>query len=129
MPDAKSSGLSRRERQIMDVLIEAEEASARQVHGAIPDAPSYSAVRAQLSILVDKGHLKYRQVGPKYLYVPAQPVSKARESAVRRLVKTFFGGSTVRAVSALVGSQGSKLDDTELKELELLIQRERAKRE
>lgn len=120
--------LSRRERQIMDALFELGEASARDIHSALQDAPSYSAVRAQLAILVDKGHISFRQDGARYIYAPVQPVSNAREGAVRRLVKTFFGGSTISAVNALLGMQGRNLDASELDELEALIQRERDRR-
>ncbi len=123
-----SATLTRRERQIMDALFEAGEASARDIHAALPDPPSYSSVRAQLTIMVEKGHATFRQEGARYIYAPAQPVSNARESAIRRLVKTFFGGSTGQAVSALLGMQANELQPEELDELERLIQRERARR-
>ena len=128
MGKASKPGLSGRERQIMDALYEMGEGSARDVHSAMPDPPSYSAVRAQLAILIEKERIKHRQEGARYLYSPAQAMSNVRESALKRLVKTFFGGSTVSAVSALVGLNSSKMDSDELDELAALIERERQKR-
>ncbi len=126
---AQSPGsLSRRERQIMDALFEAGQASARDIHAALPDPPSYSSVRAQLAIMVEKGHISFRQDGARYIYAPSQPVSNARKSAVQRLVKTFFGGSTAQAVNALLGMQAQALEPEELEELEALIRRERERR-
>ncbi len=120
--------LSRRERQVMDILFERGEASARDIHAALPEAPSYSAVRALLAILVDKGHARYRTEGPKYVYSPMEPVVNARQGALRRLIKTFFGGSTLSAANALLGMGASSLEEEELDQLARLIERERAKR-
>ena len=121
--------LSRRERQIMDAAFELGEASARQIHGAIPDAPSYSSIRAQLAILLEKGHLKFRQDGARYLYSPAVSVDSARDGAIHRLVKTFFGGSAGEAATALLGAQAETLEAEELDALEALLRRERARRD
>lgn len=128
MAGQSPGSLSRRERQIMDVVFEAGEASARDIHAALPDPPSYSSVRAQLAIMVEKGHITFRQDGARYIYAPAQPVSNARNSALQRLVKTFFGGSTAQAVNALLGLQAEELNAEELEELEALVRRERERR-
>ncbi|GAB3287127.1 BlaI/MecI/CopY family transcriptional regulator [Parahaliea aestuarii] len=120
--------LSRRERQIMDLLYELGRASARDIHAALPSAPSYSAVRALLAILVDKGQVTFQQEGSRYIYAPAQPLTSARQGALRRLVKTFFGGSTHSAANALLGLGADDLADEELDELAALIERERARR-
>ena len=114
--------LSRRERQIMDILYEHEQCSAHEVRDHIPDAPSYSAVRALLAKLLEKGHIEHKQDGPRYIYFPCQAVTNARESALHRVVKTFFGGSRVKAVNALLGLDSNDLDDKELSELTKLIQ-------
>jgi len=120
--------LTRRERQIMDVVYERAHCSAREIHAAIADAPSYSAVRALLSILVEKGHLSYKQDGAKYLYYPEHPIEKARQGAVSRLITTFFKGSTADAVSALIGNDGHQLSDRELDALSAMIDEEKSKR-
>ena len=103
--------LSRRERQIMDIVYELGRASAADVHRRLPDAPSYSAVRALLRVLEDKGHLRHEHDGPRYVYLPITPRERARETAMRRVVRTFFEGSTERAVAALLDLDGDELDD------------------
>lgn len=113
--------LSRRERQIMDVLFERGKASAQEVREAIPDAPSYSAVRALIAKLVDKGHAKYIQEGAKYIYLPNHDMESARDGALKRLVSTFFSGSVTDAVTGLLDSHAPKLSDEELDKLERLI--------
>ena len=96
MVHGKHVHLTRRERQIMDVLYAREEASAAEIQADIPDSPSYSAVRALLKKLLDKGHVVHRQNGAKYLYAPVLPKSDAKQSAIRRLLNTFFEhGDTV----------------------------------
>ena len=112
--------LSRRERQIMDVLYERGSASVAQVRARLPDPPSYSAVRALLRVLEDKGQLKHRQDGPRYVYQPVLPRATARRTAVERLVRTFFEGSTEQAMAALL--DGTRLDEEELRRLAELIQ-------
>src|SRR5512147_2502738 len=84
--------LSRRERECMDVLYQRGQATVAEVEEALADPPGYSAVRATLNVLVDKGHAQYKQDGPRYLYLPAIPAGSARNAAVEHLVKTFFGG-------------------------------------
>ena len=103
--------LSRRESQIMDIVYEMGRASAAEVLDRLPDAPSYSTVRALLRVLEDKGHLRHEHDGPRYVYLPTTPRERARETAMRRVVRTFFGGSTERAVAALLDLDGAGLDD------------------
>lgn len=119
--------LSRRERQIMDVLYRLGSATAAEVQHNIPDAPSYSAVRALLRILVDKGHIKHSYDGPRYVYAPIVSRPVAQKSALKQLVKTFFDGSTSNAVAALLDMSGKDLSDGELEKLAKIV--EQAKRE
>src|ERR1039458_788565 len=109
--------LSRRERQIMDVLHARETATAAEIHTALPDAPGYSAVRALLRILEEKGHVRHRQDGPRYMYVPRVSRANASRSALKRLVATFFQGSVTQAVAALLDSPDAKLSDADLDKL------------
>jgi len=97
-----SDHLSRRERQIMDVIYARGQATAAEVTTALPDPPSYSAVRALLRILEQKGHLRHQQEGPRYVFLPTVSRDRARRSALRNLVKTFFDGSTAQAAAALI---------------------------
>ena len=121
MVHSKHVHLTRRERQIMDVLYAQEEASASEIQAAIPDSPSYSAVRALIKKLLDKGHVRHRQAGSKYIYAPVLPKNDAKKSAVQRLVNTFFDGSPASAVVNLLGSQSKDLsaDDIQAIEAEL----------
>ncbi len=113
--------LSRRERQIMDALFEAGELSAQDVRAAIHDAPSYSAVRALLAKLVEKKIVDFREDGPRYIYFPVVAQEEARASALHKLLKTFFGGSTTAAVNALLGMQREKLNADEVSQLQEAI--------
>ncbi len=113
--------LSRRERQIVDALFRLGRASAADVRAAIPSPPSYSAVRALLRILEDKGHVRHEQDGPRYVYMPTVARENAKRSALRHMVQTFFEGSTAQAISALLDSSASKLDDAELDRLSRMI--------
>ncbi len=113
----KETHLSRRERQIMDVLYRLGDATAHDVRDAIPDAPSYSAVRAMLSKLEQKGHINHREDGAKYRYFAITEIEEARDSALKKLLKTFFDGSPKKAVAALVGMQDSDIDEEELQDL------------
>ncbi len=119
-PPARSE-LSRRERQIMDVIYRLGRASAADVHDALPDRPSYSTVRALLRVLEGKGHLRHIEDGPRYVYSPTVPRERARESALRQVVSTFFGGSTEAAVAALLDLSNARLSDSELNRLAGLI--------
>jgi predicted transcriptional regulator len=112
---AQSDPLSRRERQIMDIVYARGQATAAEVAAALPDPPSYSAVRALLRILEQKGHLRHQEDGPRYVFLPTVSRERARRSALRNLVKTFFDGSTAQAAAALI-DQG-QLSDAEFERL------------
>lgn len=116
----KASQLSRRERQIMDIIYAKGEATASEVTAAMTDAPSYSAVRALLRILEEKGMLKHREDGKRYVFLPTQSVQKASRSALKNLVQTFFEGSVANAVAALVDGR-EKISPEELERLESII--------
>ena len=115
------SQLSRRERQIMDAIYRLGRATAAEVHDALPDRPSYSTIRALLRVLETKGHLRHAEDGPRYVYSPTVPRERARESALRQVVTTFFDGSTEAAVAALLDLSAARLSDTELNRLAGLI--------
>ena len=114
--------LSRRERQIMNIIYERARASAADVRENLPDPPSYSAVRATLRILEDKGYLKHEKEGPRYVFSPTLPRGKASRSALKQLVQTFFDGSVERAVAALLNMSESELSDEDLYRLAQLIE-------
>lgn len=120
-------GLSRRERQIMDILYQRGKASANDVRDAMPDAPSYSAVRAMLRVLEEKGHVKHQEEGMKYVYAPVVAAGKAKRSAVKHVLDTFFQGSAEQAVAALLDVSSSRLTREELDRMAALI--EKAKQE
>ena len=105
----------------MDIIFARGEAAAAEVHEALPDAPSYSSVRALLRILEEKGHLKHREDGPRYIFMPTEPRTKASRSALQRVVQTFFDGSLSSAVAALVDGEGGKLSAEELQRIESII--------
>jgi predicted transcriptional regulator len=117
--------LSRRERQILDILYRQGKATAAEVREQMADPPSYSAVRAMLRILEDKGHATHEDDGVRYVYLPAVPREKATSAALRHLVDTFFGGSTESAVAALLDDSERKLSDDELNRLSRLIEQAR----
>jgi BlaI family penicillinase repressor len=119
----KPHDLSRRERQIMDVIYARGQATAAEVAEAIPDPPSYSAVRALLRILEEKGHLRHEQQGLRYVFIPTVKRASARRSALKGLVQTFFDGSVEQTVAALIGQQ--KLSPEELDRLAQMIARAR----
>ncbi|MCR8921339.1 BlaI/MecI/CopY family transcriptional regulator [Dasania sp. GY-MA-18] len=123
----KDKDLSRRERQIMDILYEKEHCSAHEVRDNMPDAPSYSTVRALLAKLLEKDQIDHRQEGAKYIYFPKQKLGSARQSALQRLVKIFFGGSTAKAANALLGLNAKGLNKDELDELSKIIEQAREK--
>ncbi len=113
--------LSRRERQIMNIIYQLGSATAAEVLNNLPDPPSYSAVRALLKVLEIKGHLRHRQQGPRYVYSPKVSREKAKRSAVHHLLDTFFDGSTEQAVAALLDVSRSDLSDKDLDRLSQLI--------
>ena len=114
MPKPIHSTLSRRERQIMDILYRRGRATANDVMADLPGDPSYSTVRTQLRVLEAKGHVRHEEEGLRYVYTPALPRHAARRSALRHLVDTFFDGSTEKVVGALLGPDGGRLSPSEL---------------
>jgi BlaI family transcriptional regulator, penicillinase repressor len=123
MTTEKHLQLGRRERQIMDVIYRRGRASVAEVRNDLPDPPSYSAVRAMLGLLEDKGYLRHQQQGLKYVYLPADDTGKVRDSALKHMVATFFGGSPERAVAALLEMSDSKLSAKEKQYLSQLIKK------
>ncbi len=121
------AGLSRRERQIMEILYRRGKASASEVKEAMEDAPSYSAVRAMLRVLEGKGHARHQAEGLKYVYVPTVAREKAKRSAVKHLLDTFFNGSPEQIVAALLDVSATRLTREELDRMAEMI--EKAKRE
>jgi BlaI family transcriptional regulator, penicillinase repressor len=121
------SHLTRRERQIMDIIYRLGRATAHDVLEHLPDPPSYSSVRALLRLLEERGHVRHVQEGTKYVYLPAVARHSARKSALAHVVRTFFDGSVEQAVAALVDSSRSKLSRVELDRLADLI--DKAKKE
>ena len=121
------AGLSRRERQILEILYLRGRASAAEVRGAMADAPSYSAVRAMLRVLEEKGHVKHQAEGLKYVYVPVVGPERARRSAMKHLLETFFHDEPEQAVAALLDISSRRLTPEELDRMAALI--EKAKKE
>lgn len=115
--------LSRRERQIMDIVYEMNEATVAQVLELIPDPPSYSTVRALLGVLEEKGHLIHKQQGPRYIYFPTLPREEARQNALKHVLKTFFDNSTEEVVAALLNISEEDLSEEEYKRLTKLIKK------
>ena len=115
--------LSRRERQIMDFLFRVGKATAADVMEGLPDAPSYSAVRALLRILEQKGHIRHEEEGRAYVYMPLVRRADARQSALSHLLKTFFDNSAEQAMAALLAIKGEKMSDAELERMSRLIER------
>jgi predicted transcriptional regulator len=118
--------LSRRERQIMDIVYRRGQATAAEIHEQLPDAPCAAAVRTLLRILEDKGHLRHEKDGPRHVYHPTMPRNVAQRSAVRHLIGTFFGGSRTAAVAALLEESDRPLSDDERAELAGMIRRLRS---
>ena len=120
--------LSRRERQILDILYSKGRASAADIQAALPDPPSYSATRALLRILEEKGHVRHEEDGPRYLFLPIVDKEKARKNALQHLLQTFFDNSAGEAVAALLGHPSAKLTQEEIERLETLIEKARKKK-
>jgi BlaI family transcriptional regulator, penicillinase repressor len=119
------AGLSRRERQIMDILYQKGRASASEVREGMADAPSYSAVRAMLRVLEEKGHVKHQEEGLKYVYVPTVARDKAKRSAVKHLLDTFFSNSPEQVVAALLDVSSTRLTRQELDRMAQMIEQAR----
>jgi len=121
----KERDLSRRERQIMDLLFRKGRATAADVMNGIPDAPSYSAVRALLRILEQKGHVRHEEEGRAYVYMPLARRDAVRQTALSHLLKTFFDNSAEQAVAALLAIKGEKMSDAELERMSDMIEQAR----
>ncbi|MGH7505252.1 MAG: BlaI/MecI/CopY family transcriptional regulator [Longimicrobiales bacterium] len=119
--------LTRRERQIMDVVYARGQATVSEVLEHLPDAPGYSAVRAMLRKLEEKGHLRHDASGPRYVYEATVPREEARESALERLMRTFFDGSASKTVAAIIDLDSMELSDAELDAMAVLIDRAKAR--
>ncbi|MFI5006157.1 MAG: BlaI/MecI/CopY family transcriptional regulator [Solirubrobacterales bacterium] len=117
--------LSRRERQVMDILFRRGEATVAEVMASLPDPPTYSAVRSILRILVGKKLVTHREDGPRYVYLPAVSPNRARDEALLHVVRTFFEGSAEQAVTALLRMSDTRLNDAELARLAELVRKER----
>ena len=124
-PPLLHHALTRRERQIMDVLFRRGRATASQVRQELPGHPSYSTVRTQLRVLEEKGHVRHEEEGPRYVYIPSIARHAARKSALRHLVNTFFEGSIEKVVAALLGGDTARLTDEELDRLATLVAKAR----
>ena len=121
MSKETNTQLSRREREIMDVIYRSGRATAAEVLDQLADPPSYSAVRALLRVLEHKGHLRHEEDGPRYVFLPTVPRERALQSALRQLLHTFFDGSAEQAVAALLDLSSARLSDAELQRLSQLI--------
>ena len=119
------ASLSRRERQIMDILYRLGRATANEVMAGLPGEPNYSTVRTQLRVLETKGHVRHEEEGLRYVYLPVVPRHAVRQSALRHLLDTFFEGSAEKMLSTLLGSESGKLSDEELDRLGRLIEKAR----
>ena len=125
MGDKSLRNLSRRERQIMDIIYRRERATAAEVLEDMSDPPSYSAVRALLRVLEEKGHVRHEQDGPRYVFLPTLPREEARQSALQQMLSTFFDGSAEQAVAALLDLSSSDLSEEELAKLAQMIDQAR----
>src|SRR5215467_7190643 len=117
--------LTRRERQIMDILYRRGRATAGEVMEELSGEPNYSTVRTQLRVLEEKGHVKHEEVGLRYVYSPTVPRSAVRQSALKHLIDTFYDGSTEKVVAALLGVEGSKLSQDELGRIAEMVEKAR----
>ena len=117
--------LTKRERQLMDVLYRLGRATAGEILEALPGAPSYSTVRTQLRVLETKGHVRHEEQGLRYIYLPTVPRHSARKSALKHLVDTFFDGSSAKVVAALLGGEGARLSEKDLDRIEELVRNAR----
>src|SRR5712664_3588901 len=125
MKKPQPNALSRRERQIMDVLYKSERATVADVLGKLTGKPSYSTVRTQLRVLEEKGHVRHEEHGLRYVYAPAVPRRAARKSALRHLIDTFFDGSAEQVVAAVLGGEAMRLSDEDLERIAELVAKAR----
>jgi predicted transcriptional regulator len=117
MAQINQTGLSRRERQIMDILYQRGKATAGEVMDDLPGSPSSSTVRTQLRVLERKGHVRHEELGLRFVYMPAVARRTARSSALKHLINTFFDGSVSNVVGALLGGEAARLSDDELERI------------
>ena len=125
MPQEPHSVLSRRERQIIDILYRLGRASANEVMAELPGEPNHSTVRTQLRVLENKGYVRHEEHGLRYIYTPTVPRHAVRQSALRHLLETFFEGSAEKMLSTLLGTESGKLSEDELDRLAQLIEKAR----
>ena len=125
MPESPHLVLSRRERQIMDIVYRLGRATVGEVMAELSGEPAYSTVRAQLRVLEEKGQLRHEEHGLRYVYLPAIPRHAIRQSALKHLVETLFDGSAEKVVAALLGRGNSKIPDEELERMARLIEKAR----
>jgi predicted transcriptional regulator len=121
MAKSLHSALSRRERQIMDILYRRGRATASEVMEELSGEPSYSTVRTQLRVLEEKGHVRHEEQGVRYVYIPALARRAARKSALKHMVDTFFDGSAEKTVAALLGGEGARVSEDELERIAELV--------
>lgn len=121
----RQAALTKRERQIMDVLYRRGRATAAEVLSDLPHAPGNSTIRTQLRVLERKGHVRHQEEGLRFVYMPTVPRHSARKSALKHLVDTFFEGSTSKAVAALLGGEGPRVTDEDLARIEDLVKNAR----
>lgn len=124
--ERRAAGLTKRERQIMDVLYRLGRGTAAEIMAGVAGAPGYSTIRTQLRVLETKGHVRHEEQGLRYVYMPTVPRHSARRSALRHLVDTFFDGSTAKAVAALLGGEASRVSDDELERIAQLVRNARS---
>ena len=125
MPTPLPQTLTRRERQIMDVLYRRERATAGEVMAELPGSPNYSTVRTQLRVLEEKGHVRHEERGLRYVYMPAVRRRAARKSALKHLVETFFDGSAEQVVAAVLGGEAARLSEDDLDRIAELVAKAR----
>ena len=125
MPRALHTVLTRRERQIMDVLFRRGRATAAEVMEELPTGTTYSTIRTQLRVLEQKGHVRHEQDGLRFIYLPAVARRAARKSALRHVVETFFDGSPEKAVAALLGGEATKLSEAQLERIAEIVEKAR----
>jgi len=125
LPKHSPTALSRRERQVMDILYRRNEATVAEVMADLPDPPTYSAVRSILRILMEKNLITHREDGPRYVYLPVVNAERARDDALKHVIRTFFDGSAEQAVAAVLRVSDTKLSDAEIDQLRERIRKAR----
>jgi predicted transcriptional regulator len=124
MPKANNDDpLSRRERQVMNIIYSSGQATAVEIHERLPDPPTFSATRAVIRTLSEKGHIRHQEQGLRYVYLPTVPADTAKRSALSSVISTFFGGSPTQLMATLLENSTTNVTDGELEQLELMIQR------